>query len=177
MNQSIETLFAEHGTIMLAIDIANRAATLVGKNDKQYDKAVRQLLDFFKDYADGLHHHKEEEIFFPAMADKNEFLAEGVLKEMLENHEDFRIMINDIRTALDNKDYKHAEHNLKKYTEALLNHIAVENEEVFQMAESLFSEEELNKIYYRFDDFERECGREKKQELIAMLNKIEEEIN
>jgi len=177
MNQSIETLFAEHETITSAIDLANRAAGIIGINDELYDKVTRQIIEFFRNYADGLHHQKEEEIFFPAMVRKNEFLGDGVLREMIENHENFRTMIKDTEGALNNKDYTLAGQNMKKYTEALLDHIAVENEEVFQMAESLFTEEELDKIHYRFEDSDREAGKEKKQEFAAALNKIKEEIS
>lgn len=176
MISPIETLFSEHETIISAINISKQANTLIGKNDGLYDKTIRELIKFFRDYADRMHHHKEEEILFPAMADKNEMLGDGVIKEMLENHEDFRSILKNIETNLDNSKYDLARQNLSIYTEALLDHIAVENDEVFQMAESLFNENELDNIYYRFEDYDRESGNSKKQELIAMLGKIEEEI-
>jgi hemerythrin-like domain-containing protein len=115
-----------------------------------YEDTVRQLISFFRSYADKYHHYKEEKILFPEMSKRNELLMDGAIKEMLENHEDFREMIRGIEQFLDEKNYSGARQQLEKYTEALLNHIAVENDEVFLMAESIFTEEELKKISHRF---------------------------
>jgi hemerythrin-like domain-containing protein len=95
---------------------------------------------------------------------------------MFENHSDFREMIKNIETSLDEKKYPQAQQQLEQYTEALLDHIAVENDEVFQTAESLFSEEELEKIYYRFEDCDRELGNAKKEELKELADTLRKNL-
>jgi hemerythrin-like domain-containing protein len=104
-------------------------------------------------------------------------LEDGVIKEMFENHEDFRNMILDIETFLDKKDYLRAQQKLNIYTESLLDHIAVENDEVFQMAETLFDNEELEKIYFRFEDCDRELGETNKNLLINQLREIQSKLD
>ena len=47
-----------------------------------------------------------------------------------------------------------------------------QNEEVFQMAETLFSEEELEQLYFRFQDCDRNLGTVKKEELKEMAEKL-----
>ena len=95
---------------------------------------------------------------------------------MFENHEDFRNMILDIETFLDKKDYLRAQQKLNIYTESLLDHIAVENDEVFQSSESIFSEEELEKIYFRFEDCDRELGSAKKEELKELADTLRKNL-
>lgn len=165
MNEALKMLYDEHEIIEQAVRIAKQASSLVGTNNEQYEKTVRTLIHFFKNYSDKYHHRKEEEILFPEMERKNEMLADGVIHEMMSNHEDFREMIRSIENSLSDKNYTDAEKWLYQYTEALLDHIAVENDEVFQMAESLFTDDELDKIYFRFQDSDRELGDELKAEL------------
>lgn len=174
MKSPIKVLFDEHEIIISAIDIAKEADKLIATNEVLYEKLIRDLIAFFKVYADQYHHYKEEQILFPEMNKKNELLEDGVIKEMLENHEDFRSLIKGIETLLDKKDYMRAQQQLHIYTEALLDHIAVENDEVFQIAETLFDSAELEKIYFHFDDCDREVGEQNKAELVNQLKEMRE---
>ena len=172
MNNTIQTLFSEHEIIVNAIDAAKQLRSQVGKNDKQYEQNVHDLINFFRNYADSFHHHKEEQILLPAMKQKNQLLEEGVVREMLDTHEEFRERVTNIEKLLDEKKYELAQTELEKYSEALLDHIAVENDEVFQMAETLLSEAELEKMFFAFEDADIELGSGKKQEfeeLVASL--------
>ena len=181
MKDPVKVLFDEHDIIIAAIHIAKEADKLIAKKDNNnpasyqgnYESLVRELINFFRAYADQYHHFKEEQILFPEMSKKNELLEDGVLKEMFENHTDFRNMIKSIEIFLDGKDYLEAQHQLNTYAEALLDHIAVENDEVFQMAESLFEKEELEKIYFRFEDCDRELGEATKINLINQIKEIQ----
>ncbi len=176
MNNAIQVLFDEHNMIKSVIGAAENIPALIGVNDAQYEKTVRQLLDFFRNYADKYHHHKEELILFPEMNKKNELLEAGVIAEMLENHADFRQMLKSVEDFLDKKDYRHVHQQLQLYFEALLDHIAVEDDEVFQVAESLFSENELENIFFRFQDCDRELGDSEKNEFLKTAAAIRQEL-
>lgn len=173
MKSPIKVLFAEHIIITSAIDIAKEAIKLISKNEIAYETLIRNLLHFFKVYADQYHHSKEENILFPEMNKKNELLEDGVIKEMMDNHEDFRSLIISIENFLDKKDYIRTQQQLHIYTEALLDHIAVENDEVFQIAETLFDKTEMESLYFRFDDCDREIGKQKKTELLNQLKEMQ----
>jgi hemerythrin-like domain-containing protein len=172
MNHSLRILFDEHNIISNALEVAKNADTLIGKNDVEYENTIRELIHFFRSYADEYHHQKEELILFPEMIKRNQMLAEGVLKEMVDNHEDFRDMIRSIEKKLEEKQYTEAQKLIEIYANALLDHIAAENEEVFPMAETLMSEIELENIYYRFQDNDRELGDKKKEGLIDMSESL-----
>jgi hemerythrin-like domain-containing protein len=176
MNQFIKILYDEHSVIVNAIDIAKQLKSLIGRDEVLYEKMLRQLIRFFREYADKFHHHKEELILFPEMNRRNELLEEGIVKEMFSNHEDFRENIARIEKALDEKKYSSAQSELEKYSEALLDHIAVENEEVFQMAEQLMDDSELEKIGYRFMDCDQELGNQLKADLEEMTELLRKEM-
>lgn len=176
MKSPIKVLYDEHEVIISAIEITKDAGKLISHNEIAYEMLIRDLLNFFKLYADQYHHNKEEKILFPEMNKKNEFLEDGVIKEMLDNHEDFRSMIANIEILLDKKDYLGTQQMLHIYSEALLDHIAVENDEVFQMAETLFDATELEKIYFRFADNDREVGEGKKIELLNQLKEMQKTL-
>ena len=170
-------LFEEHEVITNAIDAARHAKHFLGKSDKAYEQTVRDLIKFFRTYGDNFHHQKEEEILFPEMINKNELLADGVLREMTDNHDEFREMLKGMEKFLDEKNYVKAQEQLEVYSEILLNHIAVENVEVFQIAESIFTEDELEKIFCRFEDCDIETGSLEKQELAELADEMRKNLH
>jgi hemerythrin-like domain-containing protein len=172
MNPFLKLLYDEHEIIVNAIDVAKQSESLIGVDDALYEKTVRELIGFFRNYADKYHHYKEEMILFPEMKKKNEFLEDGVIKEMFDNHEEFRDMIRSIEKDLDGKNFIAAQLDLNNYGEALLDHIAVENDEVFQMAETLFDDAELERISFRFQDCDRDLGDKQKEELKALADSL-----
>lgn len=172
IDHSMKMLFDEHTNIVNAIDAVHHAKRWLGTNDAKYSETVKQLLHFFRNYADKYHHYKEEEILFPEMSKKNELLADGVINEMLDNHEDFREMLGSVEEDINLNNFQAAHQTLEKYAELLLEHIAVENDELFQMAYSLFSDDELERIKYRFEDCDRELGQKNKEELVHAADEL-----
>jgi hemerythrin-like domain-containing protein len=170
INPFLKTLYDEHSIIINAIDVARQSKILIGIDNAQYESTIRQLITFFRNYADKYHHYKEENILFPEMNKRNELLVDGVIKEMFDNHEEFREKIRNIEINLDSKMYAQAQTELEKYGEALLDHIAVENDEVFQIAETLFTDDDLEKINHRFQDCDRDLGNKQKEELEELIN-------
>jgi len=176
MNDSLKILYDEHEIIVNALDAAKQLGAMIGKDNMMYEKNALRLIHFFRDYADTFHHFKEEEILFPEMAKRNELLAGGVIQEMLDNHSGFREVLRTIEKSVEEKDFPRAQMELEQYAEDLLNHIAVENEEVFQIAESLFSETELENMKFRFDDCDRDLGEKKKQELADFAGSLRKQL-
>ena len=168
----VKVLYDEHEIIISAITVSKAAQKLIADKPDVYEKVIIELIAFFRQFADQYHHYKEEIILFPEMNKKNELLEDGVIKEMFNNHEEFRDMLAEIENCLNKKDYANTQVKLNNYCEALLDHIAVENDEVFQMAESLFNEDELEKIYFKFEDCDRDKGELKKNELVMQLAKL-----
>lgn len=176
MNNSLKILFEEHEIIAEAVKVARNAKSLIGKNNAEYEDVISEVLRFFRVYADQYHHHKEEEILFPEMAKKNELLADGILMEMYDNHANFRELLQAIESSLELQQYHDVSLKIDEYTSVLLDHIAIENDEVFQAAYSLFTEDELGNIYYRFMDLDRDLGEIKKKDFTDLLIQINAQL-
>ncbi|MCC6683969.1 MAG: hemerythrin domain-containing protein [Bacteroidia bacterium] len=157
MNKAIEILMQEHHHIKKAIAGTQRLFVLVMEGKANLSE-VKNRIDFFRKYADSYHHHKEEKVLFPEMIKRNEMLEFGVIHEMLENHEDFREMLAEIEHLVNEENAAEAQKKFDKYANALIEHIAVEDDEVFQIAETLMNEDELLTVLYLFEDCDRELG-------------------
>ena len=163
MNKTLAVLYNEHEVIKSVIGFRERISSLSKSDPPKYKNIIIELLNFFRNYADKFHHYKEEKLLFPLLCEKNEMLQESIVSEMLENHQDFRNLIKLIETEVNSDNYAESETLLTKYTEMLLDHIAVEDDELFQMADTLFDEDELDKLYYDFQDIDIELGLDNKK--------------
>lgn len=166
-----QLLMAEHDVILEAGELISLKGSLWKSSPIEYEQIVKQLLDFFSVYGDEYHHLKEEEILFPAIGKKNEMVSGGIVQELLDHHEYFRILIRQIQTALDAREYAAAQKLLETYISTLKDHIAVENDELFPMADDIFNPDELDKLYHKCKDKDREMGISRKEELGTRIKK------
>lgn len=165
---AIEHLMQEHELITSTGDTIARINGTWEEDPQAYTDAVRRLLRFFREYSDEVHHHKEERILFPMLVDHPQFTMHEIVSELEDHHEQFREHTQAIDHALDAGDHARAQRLLEHYHRELLDHIAAENDELFIMAEQLFSEHELETLYHRFQDFDAEVG-ERRSAMEALL--------
>ncbi len=177
MNKALEVLYNEHAIIKSVIRYREQITALAKNNPVKCKDIIIGLIDFFRNYADKFHHYKEEKLLFPLMCEKNEMLKDSIIEEMLDNHQDFRKLVKLIESAVEMGNCEESSILLLKYTEMLLDHIAVEDDELFQMAETLFDDNELDKMYYDFQDIDRELGLDVKRDFEKMNEKLESKLN
>ncbi len=171
-NDPVNMLMAEHEVIAGAKDVIGAMDQLWSKDPAGYERALAELLAFFAAYSDGYHHRKEELVLFPALRNHPDFYAHDVVDELEEHHQTFRDHIAQMRRALEQSDYEGAHARLTRYADELLDHIAVENDELFVMAGSILGDAELERAYFRFRDVDRELGDERKKELERRLEEM-----
>jgi len=169
----IQTMLDEHELISDVEDVIINLNNSWENDSEEYKKNVKSLITFFREYADGIHHRKEEEVLFPAICNHPEFILNEIIDELKQHHEDFREYTHEIEEALEEKDYERSYKKLNNYLQDLLDHIAVENDELFVLAETLLDEDELETIYFKFMDIDMELGNERKKELEQSIQKIE----
>jgi len=177
MNKATEILYNEHAIIKSVINYREKLTAHAKSNPGKYKEIITELITFFRNYADKFHHYKEEKLLFPLMCEKNDMLKEGIVEEMLDNHQDFRNMVKLIELTVESGNYEESSNLLLKYTEMLLDHIAVEDDELFQIAETLFDEGELEKMYYDFQDIDRVLGLNIKGDFEKIKEKLELKLN
>ncbi len=168
-NDPIRILTDEHAVISAVQELINNAENRWETDAGQYATDVGQWLVFFRDYSDGFHHHKEEKVLFPALAAHPEFMMQGLLEELEEHHELFRQYARECAQALEAGKWAVSHDILRRYISDLLDHIAVEDDELFVMAENLFDDRELERIFFLFRDIDAELGEARKRELEGMV--------
>lgn len=171
-NSLSQILVDEHNIIIEAGMLINLNDRLWESNPSEYERYVNNLLGFFSVYADEFHHQKEEEILFPAISRKNDIVGGSIVQELIEHHEDFRQLIQQIRKALSANDFVSVQKYLGTYFDKLKDHIAVENDELFPMAEELFTKEESDKLYFKCVDKDRELCLSRKEELENFIKNL-----
>jgi len=121
---------------------------------------IESIVDIIRNFADGLHHAKEENIFFPALGKKGFSNQQGPVAVMLNEHVLGRKYVTGIADNL--KSYKQGNNaalqainqNMNGYADLLINHIAKENNILFRMADNVFTgeeQEELMKEFYKIE--------------------------
>jgi hemerythrin-like domain-containing protein len=173
MESTLSELFiAEHDVILATGDLIILNRSLWKSDPAGYEGLVKQVLNFFSNYADKFHHYKEEEILFPAISKKSEITGDAIVQELTGHHEEFRLQMQQIRTALAAHDFESAQQLLESYINELNDHIAVENDELFPMTDDIFSKDELEKLYYQCIDKDEELGKAQKMVLEYRIKKL-----
>ncbi len=161
----IQTMLDEHEVICQAETIIENLNKTWEADADQYKKTVTTLITFFREYADGYHHKKEEDVLFPAIHDHPDFVLQEILEEFETHHEDFREYTRTIEEAINEGNFEKSFKELNNYLQDLLDHIAAENDELFVLAENLMDEDDLETIYFKFKDIDMELGEDRKKEL------------
>ena len=174
MPNPTDILLREHDIISSVSSTINELDKVLMQSPEKFEEIVVHLLTFFREYSDKYHHQKEEQILFPALNDHPDFRQQEIITELEEHHENFREQVTAIESALNSKEFEQALSILKIYVNDLLDHIAVENDELFIMAESLFSENELERIYFQCVDIDNELGTDAKEVLEKIPALIEQ---
>lgn len=172
-NNPIQTLLDEHEVICKTESIIENLNQLWESDIEKYTEIVTTLISFYREYADGYHHRKEEEVLFPAIKNHPDFVLQEIIDEFEQHHEDFRDYTKEIEEAIAEGDYQKSYQELNNYLQDLLDHIAAENDELFVLAESLLGEEELETIFFKFKDIDMELGQVRKTELEEKISTIE----
>jgi len=163
-NNPIKVMYDEHEVIVRAEKIIENLENTWENNPEEYADKVKKLVEFFREYADGYHHRKEEDLLFPAIKNHPDFVLQEIIEEFEEHHEGFRAFAQEIIEFNNEGNYAKAHKVLKQYINDLLDHIAAENEELFVLADNLFSDNEKETIYFKFMDIDMELGEERKKE-------------
>lgn len=161
-SQSIQVLYDEHDVILKAIEQVE--TLLQSDNLITHQESLFWFISFFRQYGDAYHHLKEEEILFSLLGKKNEMLAENILTALGDHHNMFREYLQEIESAISEKNWETMHRIFKKYLSDLTDHINAENNDLFITAEDILDEQEKENLYFSFLDKDRELGEDKKQE-------------
>ena len=177
MNFATQNLEDDHIYILRLIDVMEQMTNYPSPEVAHLEEAV----DLIKNYADGLHHAKEETLLFPLLAEKGFSTAQGPVAVMLHEHAVGREHVLGMSGSIQlfkegdlsavNLVYAH----IHGYGELLRNHIYKENNMLFRMADHALSESDQQSLFQRFEELENQnIPDQKKSGFIGRIKRLEQ---
>jgi len=182
--KATDYLMKEHRLIERAITVLE-----TGTAQLEMGKAVRpelflEVADFVRDFADGCHHKKEENILFVSMVKNGIPVQGGPIGVMLSEHEQGRIYNRGIQSGVeklqagDPSGREEILQNGRGYAALLRQHIAKEDAVLFPIADRVIPLPEQEQMWQDFDRAEREeIGEETYAQYLAIVEALEAEID
>jgi len=149
-----EILMNEHRVIETVLDCLDTMAETAKKDRRIDERSAREAVDFFRNFADGCHHAKEEHQLFPLMEARGFSPHEGPTAVMRDEHVQGRELVGRIEAALPDDVDAFAD-AARAYSLMLRDHIVKEDRCLFPMAGQALSKEERDELSRRFDELER----------------------
>ena len=155
MEYATKNLENDHVSILKLIDVMERMTTMIPAIED-----LDEVVDLIRNFADGLHHAKEESLLFPLMAERGFSMTQGPIAVMLSDHvqgrnfvkgmdENINLLNNGEASAI-----KDIYENMQGYGELLTNHIAKENNILFRMADNALSSSDHQSLLEKFSEIE-----------------------
>ncbi len=170
----IEVLMNEHRAIEAVIDTLVAFSDRLERGDVLPDADLPGLASWIRDYADTLHHGKEEDILFEAMANAGMPTDGGPLAVMLQHHEEGRRLVgvlSEAREAWTDGERKRVARAAKDYADLLRAHIRIEDEVLYPMARARVPGSAWDSMTRDFEVFENSHAEEK-----ARLNALAKDL-
>lgn len=162
MAKATEILKDEHRGIEKMLAALERGIPRLEAGDHSPIPTFEQGVDFLRGFADRCHHHKEEQILFPALAEKGVPVDGGPIGCMLDEHVQGRAYIQAMATAIERhgggdpgalRDLAAA---ARGYTQLLRAHIQKEDMVLFRVADQVLGDEAQRAMAGEFDRVEEE---------------------
>jgi hemerythrin-like domain-containing protein len=157
MNTATKNLEDDHVHILKLIEVMER---IIGTDNPDISH-IESIVDIIRNFADGLHHAKEENQFFPFLANRGFSLTQGPVGVMINEHimgRNFvKGMAENITAYKSGNTYALGKiySNMAGYAGLLQNHIGKENNILFRMADNALSEADQQELCRMFDEVEK----------------------
>ncbi len=174
MLTATKNLENDHVYILLLTDIM----VSVTKQDAPDITHIEEIVDLIRNFADGIHHIKEENYLFPALNQKGMPSEGGPVAVMLHEHELGRNYVGGMIENINR--YKAGEvavlakihENMLAYAGLLKNHIYKENNILFRMADGMLSEDEQQQMLSEFSKLENPEQGDKHASYVERINNL-----
>ena len=157
-----DSLVQEHEIIERVLDALEREAGRVASGSPVDLEFFTTAISFVRQFADGLHHQKEELVLFPALCDAGMPKDGGPVGVMLYEHDEGRGHIRAMEAALQPdvevniEARQHLVNETLAYVALLRAHIQKENMILFPMAEEVLDVSQQNLARRQFAEAEQQ---------------------
>jgi hemerythrin-like domain-containing protein len=180
--KSTEILMDEHLIIERVLSALQGAAEHVSRGEAMHPVFFVNAAIFIKDFADGYHHRKEEDILFVAMQKAGIPVQGGPIGVMLNEHEQGRVFTRAMMNAAqmwetgDLSARAVVVQNALGYVALLRQHINKENNILFPMADRIIPSDRQEKIVADFEHIDLyENGDDIHKKYLEIAEQLEKE--
>lgn len=150
MIELTQVLSDEHQNILKVIEAIKKECQKI-ENGQKVDKEFFTIaIDFIRNYADKLHHAKEEDILFKAMCQDEAAMHCNPIDQMLHEHDLGRDYVKNLEAGLANDNTSDILINARGYAFLLEDHIFKEDNILYPMADQVLSAEKKQEIKQEF---------------------------
>jgi hemerythrin-like domain-containing protein len=175
MDTSTKNLEDDHIYILKLTDVMKE----IVRSEKSDIEHIESIVELIRNFADGLHHAKEENLFFPALEGKGFSAQQGPVAVMLHEHEQGRNFVKGIADNVElfkngsTSALSEINRNMSGYADLLVNHIAKENNILFRMADRVLSDAEHKNLIEQFQaiELDRPSG-DRPDDYIRRINEL-----
>lgn len=177
--KAVEQLKKEHNAVKLTLRVLDKICKQLEAGDEINTGDLESLLDFFKVFVDKCHHAKEENMLFVALEGSDDPSHGDRIGALIKDHATGRNYIRELSRAV--AEYKVGNvaagteilHYAKNYITLLIQHIDVEDNVLYPLADERLSplkQEELAKDFDRLETEEIGVGRH--EEFHRMIERL-----
>lgn len=149
--RATEYLSREHRVIEQMLGVLEAFAEGCRKPAGFDGELARTAVSFVSEYADALHHRKEEDLLFARMRERGFPGEHGPLGVMLAEHDEGRARVAEMRSSLAPADGKRFAAAAFSYAELLRGHIAKEDQILYRMADEALTEADQRELLAAFE--------------------------
>ncbi|MEK6885945.1 MAG: hemerythrin domain-containing protein [Nanoarchaeota archaeon] len=122
---------------------------------------LREAIEFIRNYADKLHHAKEEDILFKEFEKDASCNSCNPVPQMLHEHEIGREYVKNMEQGINEKNPKKIIENALGYCRLLEEHISKEDSVLYPMTEETITKKALEEMYKKFEQIDKERAKDK----------------
>jgi hemerythrin-like domain-containing protein len=158
---AIDQMRDEHGGIKEMLRILDKFCERLENGEAADLDDGAAMIEFLQVYADKFHHEKEERLIFPLLEKLGVPRTGGPIEILLEDHDQGRAYVRGMAEALeclragDGEAVRSFAEHARNYIRLLTEHIEVEDEAIFDMAEMRLSAAQLEQLAAEFATVEK----------------------
>ena len=158
ISKNSKILMDEHQNILTVVEALETACEKIAGTGPVDEDFLKKAIEFIRNYADKLHHSKEEEILFVEMKKNNtgDKKSCNPVEQMLYEHDLGRKYIAGIKKGMMKRSRKIIVENARGYIYLIREHISKEDNILFPMSDETLDEKTKKEILTKFNKIDKE---------------------
>jgi hemerythrin-like domain-containing protein len=175
-------LEAEHHVIAKIVGITPVLADTLEEGGVIKQQILQSIVEFMRVYADKCHHGKEEDLLFPALADKGVPMQGCPIGALVADHVTGRSLAKRLSESTeaygknDPEAYEGLISSLRGIAAFYPGHIWKEDYLLFPMTKKVLNAEELSALYREFEAVDLRIGRSRLDRLTRFADELEKQF-